>query len=59
MGDLIYSPVPGEPFRVLPRRTVSPNHAAYRRVFPNGVPIRDADLNTEQRAFLASQRRFA
>lgn len=54
-----YSPVPGDPFRVLPKRTVSADHASYRRVFPNGVPLRDADLNDEQRAFLVARRRMS
>jgi hypothetical protein len=46
-----YSPVPGDPFRWITPPRVSRSHAEYRRLFPNGVPIR-GELTPEQQAHL-------
>jgi ribosomal protein L37E len=54
-----YSPVPGEPFRFLEEPKHSPEHHEYKRVFPNGVPMKDEDLNDEQREFLKRKKPMA
>ena len=49
---LAYSPVPGEPFRVLEPLRKSPDTLEKERLFPNGVPL-TGDLTPEQRAWLS------
>lgn len=50
-SPLAYSPVPGEPFRVLEPLHKSTSQLEKERLFPNGVPL-TGDLTPEQQAWL-------